>query len=147
VEWEDMPKPITRGPSEAKRGLRGMETAQAVLLLVIAVAITLALWLVVSGMVTSTSAPVAQVDPTGVHIENGRLAIPVKSGIHINRVEGAAIHGTYLNSGCSFSPTYDINPGQYIWVYCPIPPPGTYQVEIAYDGGHEALSQFYWAGS
>jgi hypothetical protein len=135
-----------------KRKLKGMETAQAVLLLVIAVAITLALWLIVSGMLGSANAPVMQYDTSASYTDSsGNAHIYVRVGVTVNSVinNQATLYGPYGSETCSLATTtFPVKPGQDLQFSCPGPlGPGTYTLQFAYNNGQQASVQFYWAGS
>jgi hypothetical protein len=71
-------KPETAKPE--KRKLKGMEAAQAALLLVLGIVIALVLYFVVLGMISSTPVPNVQVDSYNSYIAGNTATVVLKFG-------------------------------------------------------------------
>ena len=72
-------KPETTKP-EKRRKLKGMEAAQAALLLVLGIVIALVLYFVVMGIISSTPAPNVQVDAYNSYIAGENATVALKFG-------------------------------------------------------------------
>jgi hypothetical protein len=131
--------------------LKGMEAAQTVLLLVIAVVIVFALWLIVSGMMSSSNAPVMQYDSSASYVDSGGNAhIFVRVGVSVNAgtVGNIKLYGPGVSESCNLLTTGTVQPGQDLEFECNGPlGPGTYTLHFTYNNGQQATVQFYWAGS
>ena len=89
-------------PKTEKRRLRGIEVAQAALLLVIGVVIALVLYYVVLGMVRSTPAPDVQLDAYNSYVTPKNAIVVLKFGKPAVVKDMQIVNGTTtLTSTCS----------------------------------------------
>jgi hypothetical protein len=140
-----------------------MEAAQVVLLLVVAVAIILAIWLIMSGMLGSVNAPVMQYDAADSYAADGNTILYIKTGVSVSSVSNiqlsgptsatcyaANIAGTTTTTATSTTTT--VSAGGYITFLCDsYLAPGYYVLRFTYNaqngnGGQQATIKFYWAG-
>jgi hypothetical protein len=97
-------KPETKPEKRGK--IKGMEAAQAALLLVLSVAIALVLYFVVLGMVSSTPVPNVQVDSYNSYIagDNATLVLKFGKSASVQSVVILGQSGTPITQSCSFPP-------------------------------------------
>jgi hypothetical protein len=100
-------KPETTKPETAKpekRKLKGMEAAQAALLLVLGIVIALVLYFVVIGMISSTPVPNVQVDSYNSYIAGNTATLVLKFGksASVKSVVILGQSGTPITQSCSF---------------------------------------------
>ena len=95
-----MPKTNKPETKTEKRRLRGIEAAQAAILLVMGVAVSMILYVIVSSLALSTPVPVVQVDPYNSMVNGGTAEVTLKFGktVQFYKVEIISQDGLVLST-------------------------------------------------
>ena len=101
-----MPKTNKPETKTERRRLRGIEVAQAALLLVIGVVIALVLYFITVGMVASTPAPNVQVDAYNSFLAGDTAKVVLKFGksVRVSNVVILGNDGSQITNDCEFPP-------------------------------------------
>ena len=125
-------------PKTEKRRLRGIEVAQAALLLVIGVVIALVLYYVVLGMVRSTPAPDVQLDPYSSFVDEKRIIMMLKFGKTATVTKAWLLdrNGDLISDNCYPAPIHYVSfpltvyEGQKYGIRCDLPPGKTWDTKM-----------------
>jgi len=128
-------KPETTKPE--KRGkLKGMEAAQAALMLVVGIVIVLVIYFVVVGMISSTPVPNVQVDSYNSYIAGNTATVVLKFGksASVKSVVILGQSGTQITQSCSFpsgaSSPMSVTAGQEYTFTCTLANDATWQTNM-----------------
>jgi hypothetical protein len=129
-------RPETTKPEKRGRKLKGMEAAQAALLLVLGIVIALVLYFVVIGMISSTPVPNVQVDSYNSYIAGNTATLVLKFGKSAS-VESVVIlgqSGSPITSSCSFpsnaKPPMSVTAGQEYTFTCTLNQNASWQTNM-----------------
>jgi len=126
-----------------KRKVRGIEAAGWVLVLVIIVAVALALWYAVSGMLSSAAAPNIQIDAYNSTIVGGQVWLTLKFGTPAQNPRVTIYNPDGTPTGCTASVTRSVSAGESVFfkMTCTLQRGRPYIVVVTYQAGGKTYSQ------
>jgi len=141
-------KPEVTKPEKKGKKLKGMEAAQAAILLVLGIVIALVLYFVVLGMISSTPAPNVQVDAYNSYIAGNTATVVLKFG-KSGSVKSVVIlgqSGSPITNPCNFpsgaSSPMPVTAGQEYTFTCTLSTDNTWQsnmiVQVTFADGSVA---------
>jgi len=133
-------KPETTKPEKRGKKLKGIEAAQAAILLVLGIVIGLVLYFVVLGMISSTPAPNVQVDAYNSYIAGNTATVVLKFGKSgtVKQVQILGNNGNPITGSCQYynatsnkytNPPVNVNAGQEYIFSCTLNQ-GTWQTNM-----------------